>query len=179
MFFSHKNLSNQSSRMNYGMSPSNQVASQQMERVFSTGGQTFAGPFEGGMPPLSGATQSQQGPLSQGTMAGVKLKNLSRGAGKRPKPMPIKESVARDAGIDPKRKVLYRNFHDINRMIYLVEISRSPKRIFIVLFPNYERPEIFVCDTLPEKTFQKLLTDANGIFDNLISSNFRVKYGKL
>jgi len=57
MFFSHKNLSNQSSRMNYGMSPSNQqVASQQMERVFSTGGQTFAGPFEGGMPPLSGAT---------------------------------------------------------------------------------------------------------------------------
>ena len=131
------------------------------------------------MPPLSAATQSQQGPLSQGTMAGAKLKSLSRGAGRRPKPMPIKESVARDAGIDPKRKVLYRNFHDINRMIYLVEISRSAKKVGVVMFPNYERPEIFVCDALPEKTFQKLLTDANGIFDNLISATFKVKYGKL
>ena len=67
--------------------------------------------------------------------------------------MPIKEAVARDAGIDPKRKVLYRNFHDLNGMIYLVEISRMPKKIFIVMFPNYERPEIFVCDQIPEKTF--------------------------
>lgn len=141
-----------------------------MDRVLSSGGQTFAGQtYDGGMPPLSGATQSQQGPFSQGQLAGVKVKNLSRGVGKRPKPMPIKESVAREAGIDPKRKVLYRNFHDISGMIYLIEISRNAKRIFIVMFPNYERPEIFVCDTLSEKIFQKLLTDVNGIFDILIT----------
>ena len=112
-------------------------------------------------------------------MPGTRLKSLTRGAGKRPKPMPIKEAVARDAGIDPKRKVLYRNFHDINGMIYLVEISRVPKKVHVLMFPNYERPEIFVCDTLPEKTFQKLLTDSNGVFDNLINVNFKVKYGKL
>lgn len=28
-------------------------------------------------------------------------------------------------GIDRKRKVLYRNFHDIDEKIYLVEISRN------------------------------------------------------
>ena len=28
-------------------------------------------------------------------------------------------------GIDPKRKVLYRNFHEIDGTVYLVEISRN------------------------------------------------------
>lgn len=168
-FFSAKNLSSPSS-----------YAQQMGNRVMSQGAHTVGGPgFDNGIPPLSGVAHSNVGPLSQGNLAAQKLKNLSRGAGKRPKPMPINASVAVGAGIDPKRKVLYRNFHDIKGMIYLIEISRNAKRIFIVLFPNYERPEIFVCDTLSEKIFQKLLTDANGVFDNLIAQNFRVKYGRL
>ena len=37
--------------------------------------------------------------------------------------MPIKNHD--EFGIDPKRKVLYRNFHDISGKIFLVEISRN------------------------------------------------------
>ena len=55
------------------------------------------------------------------------------------------------SGIDPKRKVLYRNFHDIHGTVYLVEISRNALKVFIILFPNFEMPEIYLCEVLPEK----------------------------
>ena len=55
------------------------------------------------------------------------------------------------AGIDPKRKVLYRNFHDIHGTVYLVEISRNALKVFILLFPNFEVPEIYLCEILAEK----------------------------
>ena len=56
-------------------------------------------------------------------------------AKKRPPPMCIGFN---ELGIDQKRKVLYRNFHNISGHIYLVEISRSKFKIFILVFPNFE-----------------------------------------
>ena len=56
-------------------------------------------------------------------------------AKKRPPPMNIGYN---ELGIENKRKVLYRNFHQISRRVYLVEISRNTKKIFILLFPNFE-----------------------------------------
>lgn len=56
-----------------------------------------------------------------------------------------------DLGMEPKRKVLYRNFHQVENKIYLVEISRSPKKIFILLFPNFEEPTMYLSLVFPEK----------------------------
>lgn len=53
--------------------------------------------------------------------------------------------------IDPKRKVLYRNFHDVSGTIYLVEISRNALKVFILLFPNFEAPDIYLSETIAEK----------------------------
>lgn len=63
--------------------------------------------------------------------------------------MPIKDHER--LGVDPKRKVLYRNFHDIDGQIFLVEISRNAIKVFILLFPNFEAPDIFLCEVMPEK----------------------------
>lgn len=41
-------------------------------------------------------------------------------------------------GILEKRAVLYRNFHEISGKVYLIEISRDKKRVFILLFENFE-----------------------------------------
>ena len=90
--------------------------------------------------------------------------------------MPIKNHDFH--GIDPKRKVLYRNFHDIRGTVYLVEISRNALKVFILLFPNFEIPDIFLSEIMPEKKAQKLMTDSNNMFEELISK-FYVKYGKL
>ena len=46
--------------------------------------------------------------------------------------------------IDEKRKVMYRNFHEITGVVYLCEISRNDKKVFILLFPNFEKPDIFI-----------------------------------
>jgi len=62
-------------------------------------------------------------------------------AKKRPPPMAIGFN---DVGIEMSRQVLYRNFHMINEVVYLVEISRNPKKVFILLFPNFERAEEYV-----------------------------------
>ena len=63
--------------------------------------------------------------------------------------MPIKNHE--QLGIDPKRKVLYRNFHEIDGQIYLIEISRNALKVFFLLFPNFEVPDIFICEIMPEK----------------------------
>jgi hypothetical protein len=63
--------------------------------------------------------------------------------------MPIKNFDIQ--GIDPKRKVLYRNFHNISGVIYLVEISRNPIKVFVILFPNFEVPDIFIHEIMHEK----------------------------
>jgi hypothetical protein len=56
-----------------------------------------------------------------------------------------------EEGIEPNRRVLYRNFHDIQGSIYLVEISRNQKKIFILLFPNFELPDIYLSCVMTEK----------------------------
>ena len=99
---------------------------------------------------------------------------------KRPKPMPVKSYIAKETGINPKRKVIYRKFHDINQTIFLIEICKSSKQnIVILLFPNFERPDLYICDTMPEAAFEKLLDDFNGSYNNLINKNFGIRSGRL
>lgn len=81
-------------------------------------------------------------------------------------------------GIDKKRKVLYRNFHEIDSKIFLVEISRNSLKVFILLFPNYETPDIFLCEVMADKKAQKLMSDSNNLFEELIKK-FHIKFGKL
>ena len=97
-------------------------------------------------------------------------------AKKRPPSMPIKNHE--EHGIDPKRKVLYRNFHDVDGVIYLVEISRNALKVFILLFPNFEAPDIFLFESMAEKKAQKLMTESNNMFEELVTK-FHVKFGKL
>lgn len=56
-----------------------------------------------------------------------------------------------ELGIDKKRKVIYRNFHSIDNHIYLVEISKKKMKVFIIIFPNFEKPETFIHYILTEK----------------------------
>jgi hypothetical protein len=97
-------------------------------------------------------------------------------AKKRPPSMPLKNGEIK--GIDPKRKVLYRNFHDIGGTVYLIEISRNALKVFILLFPNFEVPEIYLCEVMAEKKAQKLMTESSNMFEELIKK-FHIKYGKL
>lgn len=78
----------------------------------------------------------------------VSQKDFSIIAKRRPPAMQI---TYNEDGIDPKRQVLYRNFHDIDGVLYLVEISRNSKKVFILLFPNFENPEIFKSCVMAEK----------------------------
>lgn len=96
-------------------------------------------------------------------------------AKKRPPPMNIGYN---ELGVEPKRKVLYRNFHSINGRIYLVEISRNPKKVFILLFPNFEQPEEYLSEVLAEKVAMKLMSDNLNLFENLVK-NFYIKFNKL
>jgi hypothetical protein len=70
-------------------------------------------------------------------------------ARRRPPAMPLKNHES--TGIDPKRKVLYRNFHDIDGTIFLVEISRNALKVFIILYPNFEAPDLFLSEIMAEK----------------------------
>lgn len=83
-----------------------------------------------------------------------------------------------ELGIEPKRKVLYRNFHQISERIYLIEISRSSKKIFVLLFPNFEQPENYLFEIFAEKVASKLMSDNDNLFENLIEK-FYVKFNKL
>lgn len=97
-------------------------------------------------------------------------------AKKRPPAMPLKNSGR--LGIDVKRKVLYRNFHDVDGTIYLVEISRNALKVFILLFPNFEMPDIFLHEIMSEKRAQKLMTESMNMFEELVKK-FHIKYDKL
>ena len=72
--------------------------------------------------------------------------------------------------IDPKRKVLYRNFHEIGnnpkvKVVYLVEISKTPLKTYILLFPNFEQPDVFVYEILMDKVASKLLQDSGFVYE--------------
>jgi hypothetical protein len=96
-------------------------------------------------------------------------------AKKRPPPMKIGFN---DHGVKDKRKVLYRNFHAISGKIYLVEISRSKLKIFVLLFENFEIPTNFIIEVLQEKVAHKLLQDNNNRFENFVAQ-FYIKFGRL
>lgn len=77
-------------------------------------------------------------------------------AKKRPPPLSIGYN---ELGIEDKRSVLYRNFHEISSKVYLIEISRSKKKIFILLFENFEVPTKFIAEAFSEKLATKLMND--------------------
>lgn len=87
----------------------------------------------------------------------------------------------KDQSIDPKRKVLYRNFHEIGtrfRVVYLVEISKTKNKFYIILFPNFEEPSIFVHIELCYKIGERLLFLQDNIFENFIKT-IDIKFGKI
>ena len=101
-------------------------------------------------------------------------------ASKRPPPMNVGYN---DEGIRMRRQVLYRNFHQIpdDRSpghIYLVEISRCEKKVFILLFPNFETPEIYKSCHMTEKQATRLMGECNNVFGEFIKKFF-VKFDKL
>lgn len=63
-------------------------------------------------------------------------------------------------------------------MVYLVEISRNPKKVFVLLFPNFERPDEYILEVLTDKQATKLMAESGNVFENFIA-NFYVKFGKL
>lgn len=71
-------------------------------------------------------------------------------------------------GIEVKRAVLYRNFHEISGKIFLVEISRNKTKIFVLLFENFENPSRFIAEVLLEKIALKLMQDNGNSFENFI-----------
>lgn len=72
-------------------------------------------------------------------------------------------------GIEPNRSVLYRNFHDISGKVYLVEISRTNKKVFYLLFPNYEKPNNYLMEAMTEKQAMKLMSDSDNSFENIVA----------
>ena len=74
--------------------------------------------------------------------------------------------------------MLYRNFHEISNKIYLVEISRNPKKVFILLFPDFDKPEENISEALPEKIAGKLMKENNNSFEKLVQK-CSVKFNKL
>jgi hypothetical protein len=83
-----------------------------------------------------------------------------------------------ELGIKDKRAVLYRNFHEISARVYLIEISRSKTKIFILLFENFEQPTKFIGEVFSEKLATKLMNDNNNQFETLVRK-FSIKFGKL
>ena len=50
--------------------------------------------------------------------------------------------------------------------------------MFILLFPNFERPDEYLHEILTDKQATKLMSDCGNIFESFIQ-NFYVKYSKL
>jgi len=96
-------------------------------------------------------------------------------AKKRPPPMNIGFN---ELGIDSKRQVLYRNFHQVDNHIYLIEISRNSKKVFTLMFPNFEKPEDYLSETLTEKQAMRLMNESGNVFENFVKT-FYVKFNKL
>lgn len=80
--------------------------------------------------------------------------------------------------LDNNRKVLYRNFHEIDSKVYLVEISRNKTKVFICLFEDYENPSIFLIQVLSEKLAFYMMRKHNNQFEAFVN-RFSVVYNKL
>ena len=109
----------------------------------------------------------------------IEKSKLNIVAKKRPPPMNLCLNIGFNSnGIEMNRQVLYRNFHQIQDHIYLVEISRNPKKVFILLFPNFERPDEYMHEVLTDKQATKLMAESGNVFENFIGSFF-VKFNRL
>jgi hypothetical protein len=97
--------------------------------------------------------------------ATTNLKPVNIIAKRRPPPLNIGYN---ELGVEQKRAVLYRNFHEISKKIYLIEISRTKKRVFVLLFENFENPNNYIAEVLPEKIAMKLMNDNGNLFENFI-----------
>ena len=54
----------------------------------------------------------------------------------------------------------------------------TPKKVFILLFTNFERPDEYIKEVLTDKQATRLMAESGNIFENFID-NFYVKFGKL
>jgi hypothetical protein len=125
---------------------------------------------------LKAELRSNQIPTkSQSRAEGNKMSSVNIIAKKRPPPLNIGYN---ELGIELKRTVLYRNFHEVSGKIYLVEISRNKTKIFICLFENFENPGKYLAEVLLEKIALKLMQDNGNSFENFIAQ-FHVKYNRL
>jgi hypothetical protein len=50
--------------------------------------------------------------------------------------------------------------------------------VFILLFPNFEKPDQYIAEILTDKQANKLMNESNNIFE-LFISRFYVKFNKL
>ena len=66
----------------------------------------------------------------------------------------------------------------VDNQIYLVEISRNAKKVFILLFPNFETPDIYKSCVMSEKQAQKLMNESDNMFEQFIR-RFYLKFGRL
>ena len=94
---------------------------------------------------------------------------------KRPPPLDVGYN---EYQMDSTRKVLYRNFHEINSKVYLVEISRNKTKVFICLFEDYENPNNFIAQVLSEKLAFYMMRKHNNQFEAFVAK-FSVVYNKL
>jgi hypothetical protein len=52
--------------------------------------------------------------------------------------------------------------------VYLIEISRTKKKVFILLFENFENPSKYIAEVLLQKIAMKLMNDCGNLFENFI-----------
>ena len=62
--------------------------------------------------------------------------------------------------------------------MYLIEISRTKKKVFILLFENFENPNKYIAEVLLQKIAMKLMNDCGNLFENFIQKFF-IKFGRL
>ncbi|CDW80981.1 UNKNOWN [Stylonychia lemnae] len=120
-------------------------------------------------------TSQPRNDLNQSPTTQNANKSFNLVARKRPPPLNIGYN---EMGIDQFRQVLYRNFHQVDQQIYLVEISRNARKVFILIFPNFEQPDVYQYCVLAEKQAQRLMSESNNMFEEFVK-RFYLRYGKL
>ena len=60
----------------------------------------------------------------------------------------------------------------------MVEISRTSKKVFFLLFPNFEKPKNFLLEAMTEKQAMKLMSDSDNSFENIVGRLY-IKFGRL
>ena len=95
----------------------------------------------------------------------------------RPEPIFVCNTAS---GIDNDRKVLYRNIAEIGdlKSSFLVEISKSKKKLFILLMDPTDKSKKIIHESLSIKIGEKLLIDVDGSFEDFIKT-IQIRFGKI